>query len=94
MYREFEDTIQKWLESSKKALLIYGARQGGKTYLIREMLKRNDISFCEFNLIERTDVLEALKKSDDSKEISEKFSLYSDVKLTDHESVVFLDEIQ
>ena len=94
MYREFEDTIQKWLESSKKALLIYGARQVGKTYLIREMLKRNDISFCEFNLIERTDVLEALKKSDDSKEISEKFSLYSDVKLTNHESVVFLDEIQ
>jgi predicted AAA+ superfamily ATPase len=94
MYREFEETIQKWLGSSKKALLVYGARQVGKTYLIREMLNRNEISFCEFNLIERTDVLEAIRESDDSAEISEKFALYSDVELTDHESVVFLDEIQ
>ena len=94
MYREFEETIQKWLQFSKKALLVYGARQVGKTYLIREMLRRNGISFCEFNLIERTDVLEAIRNSDDSKEISEKFALYSNDKLTESESVVFLDEIQ
>lgn len=94
MYREFEETIQKWLQFSKKALLVYGARQVGKTYLIREMLRRNGISFCEFNLIERNDVLEAIRNSDDSKEISEKFALYSNDKLTESESVVFLDEIQ
>ena len=75
-------------------MLIYGARQVGKTYLIREMLKRNGISFCEFNLIERQDVLDAIRKSNDSSEISEKLALYSEVALTKRESVVFLDEVQ
>ena len=38
MKRQYEDKIQNWINDSKKALLIYGARQVGKTYLIREML--------------------------------------------------------
>ena len=42
MKRQYEKKIQDWINDSKKALLIYGARQVGKTYLIREMLKRNN----------------------------------------------------
>ena len=38
MKRKYEDKIQNWIDTSDKALLIYGARQVGKTYLIREML--------------------------------------------------------
>ena len=49
MKRQYEDKIQNWINDSKKALLIYGARQVGKTYLIREMLKRNNISNFEVN---------------------------------------------
>ena len=31
--------IVKWIESGKDALLVAGARQVGKTYLIRELLE-------------------------------------------------------
>lgn len=31
MYRKESKTIQKWLETTKKALLVTGARQTGKT---------------------------------------------------------------
>ena len=68
MYRVYEDRIQKWINHSGKALLIYGARQVGKTYLIREMLERNRISYCEYNLVERTDILESLSKTEDADE--------------------------
>lgn len=47
MYRKYEERIQNWIDNSKKALLIYGARQVGKTYLIRKMLKKNGISYFE-----------------------------------------------
>ena len=57
MKRQYENKIQNWINNSKKALLIYGTRQVGKTYLIREMLKRNSISYFEINFQEREDIV-------------------------------------
>ena len=94
MFRIYENRIQDWINNSKKALLIYGARQVGKTYLIRKILKRNNISYCEFNLIEREDIRNSLMQANDSTEISARLALYSDVPLKETESVIFLDEIQ
>lgn len=94
MYRIYEKRIQEWIDNSKKALLIYGARQVGKTYLVREMLKRNNVSYCEYNLVERADVLASLTEIEDVKDISGRLALYSDTPLKEGESVIFLDEIQ
>lgn len=94
MYRVYEKLIRDWIDNSSKALLIYGARQVGKTYLIREILKQNNITFCEYNLIERNDILGFLSNTGSASDISEKLALYSDVPLTERESVIFLDEIQ
>ncbi|MCR5474941.1 MAG: AAA family ATPase, partial [Lachnospiraceae bacterium] len=94
MYRVYEKLIRDWINNSNKALLIYGARQVGKTYLIREILKQNNITFCEYNLIERNDILGFLSNANSASDISEKLALYSDVPLTEGESVIFLDEIQ
>ena len=94
MYRKYEKRIQEWIDNSKKSLLIYGARQVGKTYLIREMLKRNNISFCEYNLIERQDILMILEKSINADDTMRSLALYSDVPLEIGRSVIFIDEIQ
>lgn len=94
MYRKYEILIQDWIDNSKKALLIYGARQVGKTYLIREMLIRNRITYCEYNLIEREDITALLKESSSTEEITKRLVLYSDITLEPGKSVIFLDEIQ
>ena len=94
MKRQYEDKIQNWINDSKKALLIYGARQVGKTYLIREMLKRNNISYFEVNFQEREDILNAIKDLSNAEDISMKLALYSDIPLKEGESVIFLDEVQ
>ena len=94
MFRIYDEKIQKWLETSKKALLIYGARQVGKTYLIREVLKRNNVAYCEFNLVEREDVLESIKNLSSAEDISDRLAMYSNVPLEVNKSIIFLDEIQ
>lgn len=94
MYRIAEEKVQNWIEHSRKALLIYGARQVGKTYLIRKVLNANQIPYFEINLQEREDIVSMLRKEQDMTRISELFALYSDVNLTDERSVIFLDEIQ
>ena len=94
MKRKYEDKIQDWIDTSDKALLIYGARQVGKTYLIREMLNRNNISYFEVNFQEREDILNSISKLCTAEEISMKLALYSDIPLVEGKSVIFLDEVQ
>lgn len=94
MFRQCEAKIQKWIDQSRKALLIYGARQVGKTYIIREMLKRNDISYFEINLLEREDILNSIKHIDNAAELSARLALYSDSVLMEGKSVIFIDEVQ
>ena len=44
--------IQDWYYNSGKALLVTGARQVGKTHLIRSVLAEMQCDFVEINLIE------------------------------------------
>ena len=46
--RKMYDTLLKWKKDAKKeCLLVKGARQVGKTYLIREFAKNEYESFVE-----------------------------------------------
>lgn len=41
LYRKVQKDIEKWLNDGHDALLITGARQVGKSFLIRETLKKS-----------------------------------------------------
>lgn len=49
--RRIEKDIYEWLENSKKALLIDGARQVGKTYAIRHCLETAGEAFDIFSVV-------------------------------------------
>ena len=49
LYRKSYETIEKWVDDGKKALLIDGARQVGKTTIIRECLQNKKVNFIELN---------------------------------------------
>lgn len=51
LYRKVQKDIEKWLNDGQDALLITGACQVGKSFLIRETLKKNKINYVEFNFI-------------------------------------------
>ena len=54
LYRKVQKDIEKWLNDGHDALLITGARQVGKSFLIRETLKKNKINYVEFNFIQNS----------------------------------------
>jgi possible ATPase len=92
--RKIEKDIEKWIENSEKAILIYGVRQAGKTFIIRECLKRNECEYIEFNLINQPELVEVLKSSTSIDDLILKLSLYSDKKIIPGKTIIFFDEIQ
>ena len=94
MYRYAESRLRQWLAQGKSALLIHGARQVGKTWLIREVLQQTETDFFEINLLERPDILSQIKQIQEAGALEKHLALYSPRPLEPGSSVIFLDEIQ
>ena len=59
MQREIYKNLVNWKEKeSHKPLMILGARQVGKTYIIDKFARENYKNYFMINLFERTDILE------------------------------------
>ena len=95
LFRKAYKDIKKWFDSTNKnALLIDGARQIGKTYLIREFLKNNAQSYIEFNLYENDLAKQAFETISNAKELLIKISALATSPLIKGETVIFIDEVQ
>ena len=53
MYRKDSVTVEEWLKNSNRALLVTGARQTGKTWLIRDEIEKSGYTKFEVNFIDR-----------------------------------------
>ena len=93
--RKIFTKLEEWYKSgSNKAILLTGARQVGKTFIIREFLKRNAKSFVEFNLFENDSIKIAFENSKTAEELLLKISTLTKTKLVKNETVIFIDEVQ
>lgn len=93
--RKIESKINNWINSSHNhALLIYGVRQCGKTYIIRNCLQNSNYDFIEFNLITNPSIVETLEKSSSVDEIILRLSLLANKPITPGKTIIFFDEIQ
>ena len=92
--RKIERNIAHWIDNSKKALMIYGARQVGKTFIVRSVLQERGVDYAEFNLIRDKNVLEILRGFTSVDDLILKLSLLSEKPLVPHQSYLFFDEIQ
>ena len=94
LIRKKEKEITEWIKNGKKALLVSGARQVGKTFLIRECLRKEQIEFVEFNLIEQPEIVGLLASAETVDDLILRLSLFTDKKLIKGKSIIFFDEIQ
>ena len=94
LHRKIEDSIISWIKNDKKALLIDGARQVGKTYIIRKVLEEQGCQYIEFNLIQSPGIAELLNKSESVEDMIVNLSLFSDKSFIKGETFIFIDEIQ
>jgi uncharacterized protein len=92
--RKIEKEIMHWIKNGNKALLVYGARQTGKTFIIRECLKEADCEYIEFNLIEQPKIVDILSGATSTDDLILKLSLYSEKKIVPYKTFFFFDEIQ
>lgn len=92
--RNAEKQINNWSDNGKDALLITGARQIGKTYLIRNCLKEKNIPYVELNFIGNPEYIELFSKSFSFKDIIMRLSRIGGEKLIPGKTVIFLDEVQ
>ena len=92
--RKIEKDIMHWIEGSDKALLIYGVRQAGKTFIVRECLKAAGCDYIEFNLIRQPEIVDILDGATGIDDLILKLSLYSDKKIVPGKTFFFFDEIQ
>ena len=51
MFRKDSIAVKEWLKTSNKALLVTGARQTGKTWLIRDEIDKSGYKRFEINFI-------------------------------------------
>jgi predicted AAA+ superfamily ATPase len=80
--------------AARQALLLTGARQVGKTYIIREFAKAHYEHFAEINLLTDKNALKVLTEAGDADDILARISLLSSRKLVPGKTLIFIDEVQ
>lgn len=95
MERNITSELMKWKsDPNKVGLIVEGARQVGKTYIIREFGKKNYEHFLELNFHDR-DKCKIFSDDRSAQSIIDRLSyLFNDFKVVKGKSLLFLDEIQ
>ena len=93
--RKAMELLEEWRkDASSKALLVDGARQVGKTYLIREFAHAHYDSLVEINLVEREGAAQAFQAASDSAQLMTLITLYAEERLIEGRTLIFIDEVQ
>ena len=82
------------MSNRKEALLITGARQVGKTFIIRKCAKKHFEYVIEINFIERPDAIKLFENAKSSEDILLRISAFTDVPLVPGKTLIFFDEVQ
>ena len=94
LFRKSSGFLKDWLHSARrKPLVIRGARQVGKTSLVRAFAKENNLTLCEINL-EKNLHLDQIFRTYDIDKINREIEAIIGIYPEKRNSVLFLDEIQ
>lgn len=94
MYRKIEEELKKWKNDYKMPLMLVGARQTGKTYILEEFCKDNFDNYVYVNLDKEENIAEVFEETIDPDTIIEKIEIIKNVVINPDNTILFLDEIQ
>ena len=96
LYRKIQKVLEQYLTSnSNKVLVLDGARQVGKTFIIRHVGQKIFKNFVEINLKEDAEGNQAFSRIKTVKDFYLQLSVIAGERLGEkHNTLVFLDEIQ
>ena len=94
--RKAYDKLVEWKnKSDKQSLIVDGARQVGKTFIIREFAKTNYKNFIELNFLKNSNYKEIFEGSLAGEDIIDSLKQkFTETNFEENETLIFLDEIQ
>jgi predicted AAA+ superfamily ATPase len=93
--RKAMNRLESWRDSRHyRALLVSGARQVGKTYLIREFAKTHYNNYIEINLLYDNEARDAFNAAQSANALFSAITAYGDGELVANETLIFIDEVQ
>jgi predicted AAA+ superfamily ATPase len=93
--RKLYTSVREWkAQDDPRPLMLIGARQVGKTYLIREFCQREFADYVEFNFFDRPDVVAMLAEDIPTQQKIDRLGLYAGRSIDFTTTALFFDEIQ
>ena len=92
--RKIDNYLADFFATDKKALMLTGARQIGKTYSIRRFGHEHFERFIEINFIENPGLVKVFSKAKNSQDILLRLSTVTSQDLIKDNTLVFFDEVQ
>ena len=86
--------LREFFTNEKRALLVTGARQVGKTFAVRKIGKEIFEQVVEINFIEQPDAVELFSHPKSAEEILMRISAFTSKKLVPGKTLIFFDEVQ
>lgn len=94
MYRNVIKELDNWYnKKNKKPLIVLGARQIGKTYIIDEFCKNTNDNYINFDFL-RNEEAKSIANIEDYRTMVEKFQFKYDIDFSNNKNIYFFDEIQ
>ena len=93
MKRKFYEQLLNWKNNNVLTpLMVIGARQVGKTYIINEFCQKEFDDYIYINLRDNKSIVSFFAEDIDTKDKIEKMKLYLNRQITEN-TVIFFDEI-
>ena len=95
MERKIYKELINWKNTGmKKPLMIIGARQIGKTYIINEFCKKEFKKYIYINLLEHAEIIKIFKEEINTADKFRRMKIYLDIDIDIENTIIFFDEIQ
>ena len=95
MERKIYQELLNWKNDNiQKPLMIIGARQIGKTYIINEFCKNEFKEYIYINLLEQTEIIKIFKEEINTAEKFNRMKIYLDKDIDLENTIIFFDEVQ
>lgn len=92
--RKKDNEIRRFFLKGKRALLVTGARQVGKTYSIRQVGKACFEHFIEINFVEKPEALALFSEAEGAEDLLLRLSAFVKRQLVPGKTLIFFDEVQ
>ena len=94
MKRYASDYLDQWIrEPNRKPLILRGARQVGKTWIVRDLAQRHGLKLVELNMERRPELADHFRSNDAPRAISD-LSAELGTSIQPDTSLLFIDEVQ